>query len=246
VGRGPLRRGCLAIAMAPDGQWLIAYFDGHAVVVQDVTAGRRLAKVAKGNDLRLVQFASDGRYLCTVEGKRTRIWEVSGRELMSVKERLLSDDGITMSPDGRRLALVSRTGIEVWDQPGHRRAIVRRLPQFNGKVWHLAFSADSTKLLFAADLHLELMSLPSGQTFWSAGLPGPVCSAEFAPDDSLLATIGQSSRGWSASLRDAATGRQVSQIGQADGMCGWARFSPDGRFLISAENDNAALWALAY
>lgn len=62
------------------------------MILQDVTAGRQAARVAKGGDLRMVQFSGDGRYLCTAEGKRTRIWEASGREVMSVKERPLSDE----------------------------------------------------------------------------------------------------------------------------------------------------------
>jgi Hsp70 protein len=243
----PVRPGWLATATDPDGHWLIARFDGHAVVVQDATAGRQLARVAKGNDLSMLHFAGDGRHLYTVEGKRTRIWEVSGRELMSVKERLLGDSGVAISHDGRKLGLVSRAGIEVWDPP-KSRAIVRRHPgpPSNGKVWQLAFSPDGAKILLAADLHLELISLPAGETLWSASLAAPACWAEFAPGDGLLAIVSQTARGLVVSLRDAATGGEVSQAGPGEGGGGWARLSPDGRFMVSAEGDNAVLWALAY
>jgi hypothetical protein len=242
----PPRQGCLATAMTAQGHWLIAHFDGGSVVIQDVTAGCQKARVAKGNDLRMVQFSSDGRYLCTFEGKQTRIWEASGRELMSVKERLLSDDGITMSRDGRWLGLVSRSGVEVWEQPGAKRFIVRQLPRFKGRVRHLCFSADSTKILFAFDSRLELISLAAGEVLWSIDVQHPVRSAEFTPEGSWLATVPQPVGYSSASLRDAATGRELAQIPSPNGACSWVRFSPDGRFMISEDGDHAVLWALAY
>ena len=244
--RTPERPGGLAAAMAENGHWLVACSADGGVAVQDITAGRQIARLAKGGDLRAVQFSGDGRYLCTVEGKRIRIWEASGREVMSVKERLLSGDGAAVSRDGRRLALVSRTAIEVWDQPGRQRTIIRRLPQAQGTVRHLAFSADATRLLLAYDSTLELMSAHDGQMLWSAALPVPVRHAEFAPDDSLIATVSMPSGAAPVSLRDAATGDETAQAGSADGPYGWARFSPDGRFLISSAGDDAALWALAY
>jgi PQQ-like domain/Hsp70 protein len=244
--QAPLRPGWLAAAGTPDGHWLIAYFDGHAVLIHDLTAGRQVARVAKGDGLRTVQFSADGQRLCTVEGKRTRIWEASGRELMSVKERLLGDGGVTMSRDGGRLCLVSRTGIELWEQQARKPVIVRKLPQFRATACGLAFSADNSKILFAADAQLELITLPAGETLWSASLPGPIHGAEFAPDDSVLATVSHGPGGPSAALRDAATGSEAAPVGPADGACSWCRFSPDGRFLISAEGDNAVLWAVAH
>lgn len=246
VGGPVLRPGSLAATTSAEGHWLTAHVDGGAVVIRDIATGRQLGRVAKGGDARMVQFSGDGGRLSTVERKKARIWEATGRELMAVKERPVTNEAIAVSRDAQRLALVSRAGIEVWEHPGHKRLIVRRLPQFQGRVWRLAFSADGTKILFAFDSKLELVSLATGETLWSTGAEGPVVGADFAPDDHLLATISQLPGKSSASLRDAADGREISQLGQTEGEAGPVQFSPDGRFLITTEGDHAVLWALAY
>lgn len=233
----------LAAVRRPDGHWLVAFFDGTAVVVRDVTAGRQTARIAKGSDAKTVQFSSDGLRLCTAEAKRTRIWDVSGRELISVKERLLSSDAVTMSRDGRWLALASHAGLVVWDTAARKRTVARPLPRFKGRVWQLAFSSDAERILFAVDSRMEMITLPSGGGLWAVDVPSPVLDADFAPDDGMLATVGQAQASSPTLVRDSITGSEVFRVGAASGV---ARFSPDGRFLLTSEGDSAVLWALVH
>ena len=177
----------LDAATRPDGSWLVAFADNDAVVVVEVATGRRIARVAKGDGTRAVQFSGDGLFLCTGEAKRARIWENTGRELLSARDRPVSGEAVAMSRDGRLVALISRDGLFLWDRTTHKRHPVRPMRRFSGQVRHLAFSWDASRLLFAVDSVLEMIALPSGVTLWGTNLPAPVLAAEFAPDDQLIA-----------------------------------------------------------
>lgn len=163
---------------------------------------------------------------------------------MSAKDRPQSTDAVAMSRDGGWLALTSRAGLEVWAQASRKRTVVRALPRFKGKVWQMAFSADAAKILFAVDSKMEIVALPSGECQWALDVPSPVRGADFSPDDRLLATVSQPPGGSPATLWDPSTGAEVGRIGSDSGQCGYVKFSPDGRFLVSTEADDAVLWAL--
>ena len=233
-------------ATRPDGSWLVAFADNDAVVVVEVATGRRIARVAKGDGTRTVQFSGDGLFLCTGEAKRARIWENTGRELMSAKDRPVSGEAVAMSRDGRLVALISRDGLFLWDRTTHKRHPVRPIRRFSGQVRHLAFSWDASRLLFAVDSVLEMIALPSGVLLWGTSLPAPVQTAEFAPDDQLIAVASHPSAESSVAFRNTVTGTEVDRVSSSAGACGYAKFSADRRFLVSSEGDNAVLWALAY
>jgi WD40 repeat protein len=233
-------------ATRPDGSWLVAFADNDAVVVVEIATGRRIARVAKGDGTRAVQFSGDGLFLCTGEAKRARVWENTGRELLSARDRPVSGEAVAMSRDGRLVALISRDGLFVWDRTTHRRHPVRPIRRFSGQVRHLAFSWDASRLLFAVDSVLEMIALPSGATLWGTNLPAPVLAAEFAPDDQLIAVASHPPAESSVSFRDTVTGAEMEGVSSSAGSCGYAKFSADRRFLVSSEGDNAVLWALAY
>lgn len=236
----------LDAATRQDGSWLVAFADNDAVVVVEVATGRRIARVAKGDGTRAVQFSGDGLYLCTAEAKRARIWENTGRELLSARDRPLSGEAVAMSRNGRMVALVWRDGLAIWDRTTRKRQVIRPVRRFSGQVRHLAFSGDASRLLLAVDSQLEMIALPSGVTLWGADVPAPVLAAEFAPDDQLLAVASYPPAESSVSFRDTVTGTEKDRISSSAGPCGCAKFSPDGRFLVSSEGGNAVLWARAY
>ncbi len=236
----------LDAVMRQDGHWLAAFFDGSAVIVLELATGRQMARIAKGDDPKTVQFSSNGLLLCTGEAKRVRIWSSNGRELLALRERVVSGEAVAMSRDGRWLAWVSRAGLEVRDRTTHSPVVRRPMPRFTGQVRHLAFSSEPNRLLLAVDSQMEMIALPTGASLWAIDVPAPVRAADFAPDDKLVATTGHPPQGSSVWIRDASTGIEVDRIPSADGTCGCVRFSPDGRFLVSSVGDNAVLWALTY
>ena len=132
--------GWLDATTRPGGNWVTAFHDGSAVVVYDVTASRRVSRLVKSSEPVTVQFSSDGMRLRTGERKRATIWDDHWHDVLTVEEKLLGSDAVAMSQDGRLLAVASRAGIEVWQQPIPKRALVRPLPKFKGRVWQIAFT----------------------------------------------------------------------------------------------------------
>jgi len=242
--RVPLRPNGLDAVRTANGDWLVAYFDGTAVTVWNVTAGKLTARVAKDKGPQSVRFSGDGRRLCTVDIRHARTWDVTGQELLSVRGRWLSAGPIAVSRDGSKLALVSGRGVEVWEQAGRRRTLVRALPQFKGKVWHLAFSSDASKVLLAYNTTLELAAVASRTSLWTVPVPDPVGDADFAPGDRLLTTVSQQPGGSPVMLRNPLTGVKLGSLGGGDGRFGSVRFSADGRFLATTAADTTVVWAL--
>ena len=105
-------------------------------------------------------FTPDCRYLLNTDIHRAvaTLELITGKEVSRfVTEELLPEEladakrtgyvpGICLSPDGTKLAvsLVSRPGVDIWDPRTGRR--LYSLPDDNGSVWWLAWSADSDKL----------------------------------------------------------------------------------------------------
>jgi hypothetical protein len=237
--------GSIDVARQPNGYWLAAFSGSGGVHVRDLGAARPPIQVAKGADFKTVQFSADGRRICTAapQANRLRVADADGKELLTVKERLLSPDIVALSYNGAKIGLVSRAGIEVREHGG-MRSLVRPLRNFKGRIWFLAFTPDGSALLASVEGQLDLIDIASGKSLWCLEFPNPVRRAGFSPDARLLATVGQSPGDSMTVLRDAASGREVTRIVSAYGPASCVAFSPDGRFMVTSEGDNAVLWAL--
>ena len=140
--------------------------DHHDVDVWDLTGSSQPHTVGTNLSASLQDraFTPDGRYLLSTDADRAVVTlelstgkevsrfvteELSPEELVDAKYAKRSGGnvpGICLSPDGTKLAvsLVSRPGVDIWDPRTGRR--LYSLPDDNGSVWWLAWSADSDKL----------------------------------------------------------------------------------------------------
>ena len=136
-------------------------------MVVEVATGGRIARVAKGDGTRSVQFSGDGLFLCTGDAKRARIWESSGRELLSAKDRPVSAEAVAMTRTARLMALISRDGLFLWDRTTHRAS-----PRPADQAFRRAGPAVGVQLgrrqaPVAVDNVLEMIALPSGAMLWA-------------------------------------------------------------------------------
>jgi WD40 repeat protein len=97
-----------------------------------------------------VAFSPDGKQLASAEagGAGLKIWDLpqgAGRSAGRPRHTLRGFDhpfGLAYSPDGRRLAAVSRDAVKVWDaETGHEVLTVRGAPR---KHWDPAFNPQVT------------------------------------------------------------------------------------------------------
>jgi WD40 repeat protein/serine/threonine protein kinase len=146
---------------SPDGRWLALAGPNGAVSLVDWAGPRKVIPVAghKSHVASLV-FSADGRWLATagVEDRMVKVWDLEGLEGAAPSTpqaaHVLTAPSfvcdLAFSPDGRRLAGISRDLITMWDvATGHEVLTLRGAPQrhwdpaFNPRV---TFSPDGKRL----------------------------------------------------------------------------------------------------
>jgi WD40 repeat protein len=178
-------------AVSPDGRWLaLARHDG-AVGLVDWAKPRRFTRLAgHRGPVGAVAFspvelespagatAKGPRWLLAsagVEGRKVQLWDVtvlrtsprkSPEALQAIKAPPLVCD-LAFSPDGKRLAGVSRDVAKMWDAAtGHEVLTLRGAPQ---RHWDPAFNP---RVLFSPDgKHLAATNWDETISLWEAEMP---------------------------------------------------------------------------
>ncbi len=146
------------LAFSPDSRLVACSGQGGVITLLRWEAPQRMVTVAGHlGDVSGLAFSRDGKVLASagIEDRRIRIWRVS--TLLAARSKawhtlaaptLICD--LAFSPDGRRLAAISRDMVKMWDvETGHEALTLRgaaqryRDPSFNPR---LAFSPDGTLL----------------------------------------------------------------------------------------------------
>jgi serine/threonine-protein kinase len=99
--------------LSPDGMTLAlvgSYGEGAeaiwSVKLLDIDADKEhpLFQVEKGQSLRALTFSPNGKWLAGVVGKRIKLWNVNGREVVAFPEYDAQIAGLAISPDGTMVA----------------------------------------------------------------------------------------------------------------------------------------------
>jgi WD40 repeat protein/serine/threonine protein kinase len=257
------------ITFSPDGKRLVGCSSQSGVAkALDAQTGKEQFsfKVGDGdgfgNPTNTVAFSADGKLLAS--GRRTtkgageeliRLWDArTGQELFTIKERAASIDRLLFSPDGKRLASVSKDGIsfpirlviKVWEVPAGQKLLEVK---WSNSLISLAFSPDG-KHLAASD--------SAGVRVWDMqplAFPEAVLAAfSLSPDGKRLATAlaaalpsaEQPVVAVEVTVWDAQAGRQLLTL---KGLVGFElggkvrlAFSPDGKRLAGAVSKTAKVW----
>jgi WD40 repeat protein len=176
-------------------------------------------------------FSPDGRFILTASDDRTaRVWDVkTGREVSVLRGHRRGVQSAAFSPNGSLMVTAGDDGVaRVWDA-GMGQGFIE-LSQ-NDKVKSALFGARSGLVL----------TTDEGQTarLWDAGtgksLPHTWTAhdAALSPDGKMIVTASQES----PRIYDAATGRVRLELSGQGGEALGVAYSPDGRFVATAEFD---------
>ena len=239
----PLRatsgRSLSAMRFLPDGRLLaIAGFDGLVTVVDSRTGEvvmRRPGENSPDSAVWGFSFSADGRRMATVSGFGiARLWELpSGRPIGRPFE--FGESVVTLSADGRTLAVFRPSGGEVVDVATRKR--LRSLTR-DEPVHDFAHSTPDGRLLVRAgrDGRIALRSAYPGEpvTGTIGGNIGDVTSAAVSPDGRTIAT---SSTDGTIRLWDPSTGQRFgAPLPGVPNRAADLAFTPDGAYLIAITN----------
>jgi WD40 repeat protein len=222
------------------------------ISVWDIESRKRLFRWETFGDLTKLAFSPNGsllaacRLYATGDGLKlneVRVWDVTSGRVAKVLDRC---HGFDFSPDGRQLAVLSRSRCAVYDVKDWNKE--RHVEPLSGAAG-VAFAADGLSLIGIVagegKYRLRLIGLENGETrAESLTLEQPYYRVAVAVDGSLLAT---GHDGGNVVLWDAVALEVRSRL--QTGVRGLAHpfFSPDAKLLAAGcqENGDVVIWNLA-
>jgi WD40 repeat protein len=213
-----------------------------AAAVRNLATGRTIPLPGgHGNVVRSARLSSDGRYAVTASSDHTaKVWATADGRLVSllaghsdvVTDAVFVDAAervVTGSLDGTA---------RVWAS-GAKPELEARDVEAPAKPTRIAESADGARA--EADAEVIRLRTAAGKVLVLRGHRDVVNSVAFDPSGSLLVS---SSRDHDARIWDARSGRLLQHLVGHFGSVADARFSPDGRWVVTAGPITAGLWSV--
>jgi RNA polymerase sigma factor (sigma-70 family) len=233
-----------ACAISADGK-LLGVATSGGVRVYDTETGKEKFRVE--GEATAFAFAPNGKQFVTnVAGspggtgvRNAVVWDAKTGSKLATLATSKADEiemyVFACSPDGTVLAISgSSGGITLWDMESYKP--IRAIDHVCAN--RLAFSRDGRTLAASGLGAIRLWDVGTGKALHLDGPPGRVAAVAVSLDGKVIASICSAD---AVRLWDAATGKPLHSFGRV-GPDWWVQgceFSPDGRWAIGQDKDNA-------
>ena len=238
--------------------------DPPTVEVWETSTGRRLSSHQVDGHARELRLAlsRDGGLVAVAQsdgsGDRLEVLAAEGRAAKwSLPKAPMTIAALSLSPDGRRLAIVGRGGgALLWEMSTGRQMILRqeqpgRDGETSGTPSRPLFDPDGRRLVLAGPDARD--SSLAGVTLFDAStgdalrtIPGATTPLAFSPDGRRLVVLDPEKGGLEARVLDSGDGRELGRLGGHTAPIIAAAFTPDGDRLVTSSRDGTVkVWDAA-
>lgn len=232
-----------AVAVSPNGKWLVAAGEQGTVVLFDINSGELLQHLpGHKNSVKALVFHPEGKWLASAGYDQNIIlWTLPSGAILNQWKTSEKVRALAISPNGQFLASAgTKKNITLWDV--QTRQVLQTFQGHQEMISGLAFSADGKILASASnDGTARLWQVETGQILHTlTGHTDHVQRVTFSPDNKWLAT---SSKDTTIRLWDVKSGKTLRMLrGHKQTVFG-VRFIEKERYLVSASDDHTLrLW----
>jgi len=198
------------------------------------------------NTIKSAHFFPEGTRFLTAAGRSVRIWDATNAQALT--EPIVHKFEVKtaeLSRDGRSVVTVAGNTVQVWDC-GTSEPVGKPFSKKSGanfaEVLFARFGPDGQVVLIGCnDGTVILWDVPSGQPLFTPPIKheGDITFAEFSPDGQRFVTASSDNI---ARVWDVHTGEPLTAPMDHGHWAKAARFSPDGKKLVTVVGNQSLVW----